>query len=230
MRERPFVPARPVARRATVVVDVVVLSPRGDAIAVLLVPSAPGARERWSLPWDGPRERETIDDAGVRLARALLGGPPAFVEQVGTLGDGRHPAGVDISVGVVALAPFDTAAPVPGSAAAWFSLGALPPLAPRQRAMVDRAALVIRQRMDQAPIAFHLLPPAFTLGELQQIYELLLGRRLHKASFRRALQGSHLVQPTEVWRSEGRGRPAQLFRFAPKKRRGVHRGVRFDFP
>jgi len=230
MRERPFVPAKPAARRATVVVDVVVLSPRDDAMTVLLAPSPPGARERWSLPWDGPRDRETIEATGGRVARALLGGPPAFVEQVGTVSDGRHPAGAELSIGVVALSPFDSAAPVAGSAAAWFPLGALPPLAPRQRAVVDRAALAVRQRMDQAPIAFHLLPPAFTLGELQEIYELLLGRRLHKASFRRALQGSHLVQPTDVWRSEGRGRPAQLFRFAPKKRRGVHRGVRFDFP
>ena len=36
-----------------------------------------------------------------------------------------------------------------------------------------------------------------------------------------------LVEPTDEWRSEGRGRPAQLFRYAPKKRRGGRRGVRF---
>jgi hypothetical protein len=68
----------------------------------------------------------------------------------------------------------------------------------------------------------------FTLTELQSMYELLLGRRLHKASFRRALQGAWLVEPTEEWRSEGRGRPAQLFRYAPRRRRSTRRGVRFE--
>jgi hypothetical protein len=42
------------------------------------------------------------------------------------------------------------------------------------------------------------------------------------------LQASYLVEPTDEWRSEGRGRPAQLFRYAPRKRRGARRGVRFD--
>lgn len=208
----------------------VILSPRDDALAVLLVPSPAGVRERWCLPWDGPRDGETIDEAGTRIAHACLGHAPSFVEQVGTLSEDRHPAGVDVSVGMVALSPLHQAAPHAVASGAWFPLGALPPLAPRHRAIVDLASLAVRQRLDRSPIAFHLLPATFTLGELQGIYELLLGRRLHKASFRRALQGSHIVQSTDVWRSDGRGRPAQLFRFAPKKRRALQRGLRFDFP
>jgi 8-oxo-dGTP diphosphatase len=129
---------------------------------------------------------------------------------------------------VLALSPLDNEAPASGSGAAWFPLDALPALAPRHRDMVDRAALALRQRVDHSPIAFRLLPATFTLSELQRIYELLIGRRLHKASFRRALHGSFLVEPTDQWRSEGRGRPAQLFRFAPKKRRRTSRSVRFD--
>ncbi len=83
--------------------------------------------------------------------------------------------------------------------------------------------------MDHSPVAFRLLPSTFTLTELQQIYEMLLGNRLHKASFRRALQSASLVEPTDEWRSEGRGRPAQLYRFSPRKRPRSRRGVRFDF-
>ena len=94
--------------------------------------------------------------------------------------------------------------------------------------MVDAAMEEVRRRIDQSPLAFRLLPTAFTLSELQGVYELLLGRPLHKASFRRALQAAFLVEPTEEWRSEGRGRPAQLYRYAPRRRRGSRRGVRFD--
>jgi hypothetical protein len=84
--------------------------------------------------------------------------------------------------------------------------------------------------MDQAPIAFRLVPPLFALSELQEVYEVLLGRRLHKASFRRALRAATLVEATDQWRRDGRGRPAQLFRYAPSRKRGITRALRFEMP
>ena len=217
----------PTVRRTTLAVDVVVLSPRSDTLAVLLVRTAAGARDRWSLPWDAPQATEGLEEAAARITTTALGAAPAFFEQVGTLCDGRrHPGDADVSVGIAALSPAGDGDPVED--AEWFPLAALPALAPRHRTIVDRAATVVRQRVDQSPVAFRLLPPTFTLSDLQGVYQLLLGRRLHKASFRRALQASYLVEPTDEWRSEGRGRPAQLFRYAPRKRRGARRGVRFD--
>ena len=227
MRERLPPLVKPAARKITLAVDVVVLSPRAEALAVLLARSAPGGRERWSLPWDAPMPGEAFEDAASRITEAALGSAPALLEQVGAFADARrHPGDADVSVGVVALTPPAELSSL--ASAEWFSLSALPPLAPRHRAIVDRAITVVRQRVDQSPLAFRLLPATFTLSDLQGIYELLLGRRLHKASFRRALQASYLVEPTDEWRSEGRGRPAQLFRYAPRKRRGARRGVRFD--
>ena len=125
----------------------------------------------------------------------------------------------------VAVVPIGTAAP---EGMRWAALTALPPFPARQATMVAAAITALRDRMDLEPIAFRMLPPEFTLSELQEVYELLLGRRLHKASFRRALQGAYLVEPTDTWRSEGRGRPAQIFRYAPRKRRAVRRSVRFE--
>jgi hypothetical protein len=227
MRERLPPLVKPAVRKTTLAVDVVVLSPRAESLAVLLARTPPGGRERWSLPWDAPLSGEAFEDAASRITEATLGATPALLEQVGAFADARrHPGDADVSIGVVALTPPTELSPL--ASAEWFSLSALPPLSPRHRAIVDRATTVVRQRVDQSPLAFRLLPPTFTLSDLQGIYELLLGRRLHKASFRRALQASYLVEPTDEWRSEGRGRPAQLFRFAPKKRRGARRGVRFD--
>jgi 8-oxo-dGTP diphosphatase len=186
------------------------------------------------LPWDGMRIDESPDDAAVRVARSALSWTPTTVEQVGAFADGRrHPGDAEVSVGFVALVPATNASPHEstgrtGSEPHWFSLTHLPPLSPRQRAVVDGVARVVRARTDQSPLAFRLLPATFTLSELQAVYELLLGRRLHKASFRRALQAAFLVEPTDEWRSDGRGRPAQLFRYAPRRRRAARRGVRFD--
>jgi hypothetical protein len=199
----------------------------GNELAMLLTRSS-GERERWVLPWRHPQAGETLEVTAIRAARDALGESPIWMEQIGAFGDAkRHPSDAEISVAFVALVPHETASPRSGYT--WFPVKDLPPIPPRQRTMVDAATRTMQSRLDQAPIAFRLLPSTFTLSELQQTYELLLGKRLHKASFRRALQGAWLVEATDEWRSEGRGRPAQLFRYAPKKRRRQHRGIRFDF-
>jgi 8-oxo-dGTP diphosphatase len=231
--------AKPVARNISLAVDIVPLTTRKHSLAVLLLRNPdPRARDRWVLPWDGLLGGESPDDAAHRVARVAAGVPPAMVEQVGAFADGRrHPGDAEMSIGFVALVPTSAVVASLGThqtngrastAPQWFALSELPPLSPRQRAIVDGVARAVRARTDQSPLAFRLLPATFTLSDLQGVYELLLGRRLHKASFRRALQAAFLVEPTDEWRSEGRGRPAQLFRYAPRRRRAARRGLRFD--
>ncbi|OYV67084.1 MAG: hypothetical protein B7Z72_10215 [Gemmatimonadetes bacterium 21-71-4] len=209
--------------------DIVVITPRAKRLAVLLAKSPDThSRERWVLPWDAPHGEESLADAAARVARAALASAPAAIDQIAAFGDNRrHPGDAELSVGFVALVP-NGDLPTSGSESEWFDVGELPAVSPRHRAIIDAAFDAVRARLDQSPLAFRLLPPTFTLSELQAIYEILLGRRLHKASFRRALQAAYLVEPTDEWRSEGRGRPAQLFRYAPRKRRDRRRGVRFD--
>jgi 8-oxo-dGTP diphosphatase len=225
MRER----SRPSAARASgapaiVSLDLVCCAAAGRHLAVLV--RSGGRASTTMLPWTAPDPAAAIDAAAARFAREQLGRAPVWIAQVGASGDGRrHPSGAPLSVCYVAVLPAGTAAP---EGMEWVAAADLTGLAPRQQAMVPAAVAALRDRMDIAPIAFRMLAPEFTLSELQQVYELLLGRRLHKASFRRALQGAYLVEPTGSWRSEGRGRPAQLFRYAPRKRRGVRRSVRFE--
>lgn len=215
------------SRTSSFSVDVVLVTATRNELAVLLARNS-SDRERWSLPWRSPQAGESLEIAAIRAVQEALGEAPNWMEQIGAFGDGkRHPSESDVSVAYLGLVPHETASPRAGYT--WFQVADLPPLSPRQRAMVESATKIIQSRLDQAPIAFRLLPNTFTLSELQQMYELLLGKRLHKASFRRALQAAWLVEATDEWRSEGRGRPAQLFRYLPKKKRRPHRGVRFDF-
>ncbi len=215
------------ARKPPYSIDVVLLTAVRGHLAVLLCRS-PDGREKWVLPWEGPRPGESLDGAAGRISRTILSEEPVWSEQIGAFGDGkRHPSDSDITVAFAGLVPTGTPSPI-GGVYAWFALADVPQLAPRQRVILDAAVSMIRSRMDQSPVAFRLLPQMFTLTELQQMYELLLAKRLHKASFRRALQGAWLVEPTDEWRSEGRGRPAQLYRYAPRKRRPAQRGIRLD--
>ncbi|HEU4562997.1 MAG TPA: hypothetical protein VFS05_00055 [Gemmatimonadaceae bacterium] len=210
--------------------DLVILTFRQGELAVLLVPAEGGGnRTRRELPWRPLESGESLERAAAGLARETLGAPAAWMEQVRAY-DGRlrHPGDVSVSLAFVALTPTPESRAA-AAAGEWVPLDQLPPLPPRQRAMVDDAVAALRTRVDLAPIAFLLLPRTFTLSQLQEVYELLLGRSLHKASFRRALQAARLVQPLAEWRSEGRGRPAQLYRYAPAKRRTSGRSARFEF-
>ena len=206
------------------------LTPRDGALAVLLAREGGGreARERWALPWEAPRGDERLDDVAQRVARETAGAAPSWLSQVGAFAGGRHPSETDLSVGYVALIPLGAIDDTPSDDSEWRAVSDVAGLGERQAAIFQGALSTVRDGLDLHPIAFRLLPDAFTLSELQQMYELLLGRRLHKASFRRALQAAYLAEPTDEWRSEGRGRPAQLYRYAPKRRRRGRRGVRFD--
>lgn len=225
MRDRSAAPvARAGRSSASASLDLVCCCAAGRHLAVLVRTATRGAIA--ALPWTVVDPSAALDAAAARFAREQVGRAPGWIAQIGASGEGRkHPSGVALSVTYVAVVPAGTPAP---EGTEWLPVGELPSLVARQAPMVPAAVAALRDRMDIAPIAFRMLAAEFTLSDLQQIYELLLGRRLHKASFRRALQAAYLVEPTESWRSEGRGRPAQLFRYAPRRKRGLRRSVRFE--
>lgn len=227
----------PRVKRQPYSVDVVAFTPRDSELAVLLEKRAGGegggraaGRDksvRWVIPWTVSKSGEGLSDLARRAIEGSAGTAPIWSTQVGAFSDGPHPGGSELSILYVALVPMGEAT-VPSGDFEWFLLSELPPLTERQSQMLQESVVAVRDRLDLYPVAFKLLPETFTLSELQHMYELLLGRRLHKASFRRALAAASLVDPTDEWRSEGRGRPAQLYRFGPRKRRRGKRGVRFD--
>ena len=232
MREppAPSAPSAPASRLAAIFIDLVLCTRHGRHLAVLFMRAdteMPVAQEQWVLPRAPFAEGESLDEAAAKGAARARGIRIAWLAQVGAFGDApRHPMRLALSVVYVGVTPTTPASLPEGGR--WFAIDDLPPITAEQRAIIVAALGALRERMDDAPIAFRLLSRSFTLSELQEVYELLLGRRLHKASFRRALQAAYLVEPTDTWRSEGRGRPAQLFRFAPRRRRGSHRRVRFE--
>jgi len=213
-------PSRPAAGRAglraTIIIDVVLLAPDGGRLAVFAPLEERGRR---ALPSGAPRPGESVENAAARIARTALGSGVAWLEQVATRMDGD--VATVLFAGLVAAPAADAEAWIPRDRSA--TLGAA------ARRQVDEAATAAGIWLDRTPIAFRLLPGSFTLSELQEVYEAILGRTLHKASFRRALQSARLVMPTREWRSEGRGRPAQLYKFVPRAPKASRRGVRFDW-
>ena len=221
-------PRRASARGFAVGVELALFTPHDGELGVLVRTTADErSRSRSTLPLATLDSSQSLDQCALDLAKEAAPTAPTVIEQVGTF-VARPPAVEKSRLMVLyfGLLPVGTSVRSPHT---WLEIpDALASLAPRQRDDVDAALRALRARVDQQPIAFRLLPAVFTLSELQRIYELLLGRKLHKASFRRALHAASLVEATDEWRSEGRGRPAQLFRYAPPRRRRARRGVRFD--
>jgi hypothetical protein len=81
------------------------------------------------------------------------------------------------------------------------------------RRILATAIARLRGKMKYRPVVFELMPPSFTLLELQRTVEAISGIRLHKQNFRRLVEGQGLVEGTGKVASYARGRPAELFRF-----------------
>lgn len=71
----------------------------------------------------------------------------------------------------------------------------------------------LRAKIKYRPVVFELMPPRFTLLQLQRSVEALAGRVVHKQNFRRLVEQQELVEETGAVTSDTRGRPAKLFRF-----------------
>ena len=71
----------------------------------------------------------------------------------------------------------------------------------------------LRAKIKFRPVVFELMPPNFTLLQLQRCVEALAGQRLHKPNFRRLIEQQDLVEETGAMTADTVGRPAKLFRF-----------------
>jgi hypothetical protein len=71
----------------------------------------------------------------------------------------------------------------------------------------------LRAKIKYRAVVFELMPPSFTLLQLQRTVEALAGRRVHKQNFRRLIEQQDLVEETGAIAADTVGRPAKLFRF-----------------
>ena len=87
------------------------------------------------------------------------------------------------------------------------------PMIHDHRRILATAISRVRAKIKYRPVIFELMPPDFTLYELQKTVEAILGPHLHKQNFRRLVESAGLVEPTGLVKTRTGGRPAKLFRF-----------------
>jgi hypothetical protein len=86
-------------------------------------------------------------------------------------------------------------------------------MASDHRRILATAISRLRGKIKYRPVVFELMPERFTLSALQQVVEAIVGYRLHKQNFRRALDRAGFVEGTGQLESHTGGRPAEYFRY-----------------
>ena len=201
--------------RPSLAVDVVLVGIRNEALATVLVRrNEHPQRGRWALPGGFLRMTESLDASAVRVLKEKAGVAGVYLEQLYTFGaPKRDPRTRIVSVAYYALVPPATFATIlrddiayarievawPGETGGPASLlgdgGRTLAVAFDHATIVGTAVKRIRGKLDYAPIGYELLPPEFSLLDLQRIHEIALGRSLNKDSFRRRMLASGQLAP-----------------------------------
>jgi 8-oxo-dGTP diphosphatase len=195
--------------RPAVTVDVALFTMRAGDLAVLLVQrKRPPFEGAWALPGGFVGHDEGLLRAALRELQEETGVTGVALEQLGAYGDpGRDPRGHTVSVafvGFVVAEAHPVTAGDDAARAAWIPLGRIASRSrSRLRVAFDHATIIglARERLCErlgepaAPSAtLELLPPRFTLTELQHVFEVVFGRRLDARTFRARLRARGLVE------------------------------------
>jgi 8-oxo-dGTP diphosphatase len=199
-------------------VDLVLFTVNQRNLQVLLTKRAsePYA-DHWALPGGFLLEGESLEAAARRVLKDKTGLDDAYLEQLYTFGDpGRDPRNRIITVVYFALVPWqklDRPESKKVSEVAWLPADSTPVLAFDHTRILMKARERLKAKAGYSNIGFGLLPDSFRLTELQQIYEIILGKPLDKRNFRKEMLATGLLAETGAVDDSGAHRPARLYRF-----------------
>ena len=77
--------------------------------------------------------------------------------------------------------------------------------------IIIKGIMDLRHKVDSTDIVFNLMPEEFTIGQLKQVYSLLLGKELVNSAFRRVIAPKIIETGKTV--STGGHRPSMLCKY-----------------
>ena len=209
--------------RPAVTVDCIIFGlDESQQLKVLLVRrKLPPFAGQWALPGGFVQMEESLENAARRELQEETGMTNVFMEQLFTFGlPDRDPRGRVISVAyyaLVNLVEHPIKAATDADRADWFSLNQVPPLAFDHASILETALARLRAKLRYQPIGFELLPEYFTLSQLQELYETVLGvPSLNKRNFRTKILKMGVLK--EIGKQQNvPHRPAMLYAFDQEK-------------
>jgi len=174
----------------------------------------------WSLPGTFLKLSETFEEASLRCLKIKSQVEDVYLEQLYSFGavkrDPRHRIISIAYMGLINKNHYDHMAI--SENAAWFTVldGQL---ADAGDLAFDHAEIIkyglsrLKNKLEYSDIAFSLLPGQFTLAELQQVYELILGKSFSKSNFQRKIRDK--VECLNEYQKSA-FRPALLYKYRPR--------------
>jgi len=209
-------------------VDNIIFGFDGDVLKVLLIKRKddPFAGE-WALPGDRVMDNENLDAAAIRVLQELTGITDVYLDQVYTFGKvDRHPSGRVITIAYYSLVNIANVTIEPKSFAEkveWREVRSTDALAFDHLEIMQTCLARLKQDLKLRPIGFELLPPKFTLSELQKLYEVILGQDLDKRNFRKKILSMNILNTLHELQQGVSHRPAKLYSFDAVKYEEVKR-------
>jgi len=196
----------------------------------------------FALPGGFIREKENLNDAAIRVVFHRTGLQNICLDQFYVFGDyarydsqpikailranGIRPVEDHwllnrfISVGYYALVDFTKAVPKPdkvSDSCDWYELNKIPPLMQDHSFIIKKAFDVLKANLDQKLIGFNLLSENFTMNDLQNVYETILGKKFIRAAFQRKMLSLGILKiVAKKWTGKAHKAP-YLYRFAPER-------------
>ncbi len=215
----------------SVTTDCVIFGFDGSRLKVLLVErGVEPFKGKWALPGGFLRMDESAEQGALRELQEETGLKTAYIKQFHTFTDpDRDPRERVITIAYYALVRLqDVVAGDDAARAEWFALDEVPSLAFDHDRILRTALQEIRRQIHFEPVGFELLPPEFTVKELQLLYEAILDVKFDRRNFYKKMQ--HLELLMQVKTSVEERRQPFLFRFnAAKYSELKQKGFRLEF-
>lgn len=210
------------ATRLLITIDCAIFGVHDNKLQLLLIrrEKAPYAG-KWCLPGGIIRNDETAEECAARILHEKTGISKMFLEQLYTFSDvKRDPRGRAVSIAYFALVKPEQFAIIAGrdtAEIAWRNIDEVPALGFDHNKIADVALARVQAKVRYQPIGFELLSSAFTLTQLQNLYETILGYSIDKRNFRKKILGMVLLESTGKKETNVKRRAAELYRFNKQK-------------
>ena len=211
----------------------------GDLKVLLIKRGEEPFKDQWALPGYFVKKDEDLYSAAKRVLGELTGLKDIYLEQVKAFGAiDRHPSGRAVTVAyysLVKIKDYHLHTSSIAEKAQWFDVATIKKLPFDHYEILEACMERLRLRVRLRPIGFELLPPKFTLTELQHLYEAILGENLpdkglDKRNFRKRILSMGLLKDTNEVQEGVAHRPAKLYSFDKDKYEKLSAdGANFEF-
>ena len=202
--------------RIALSVDCVIFGFDENKLKVLLIRSdLKKFQSKWSLLGDLIHINEDLDAAAYRVLKQRTGLSDVYLEQVSTFGTiNRHPAGRVVTIAYCSLINIQQhKLNKSDNELHWHDVNNIADLAFDHQQIFETCYVRLQKRIQEHPLGFNLLPKKFSLRELQNLYEAILGTKMDRRNFRKKFFAMDFLIDLDEIEQDVPHRPGKLYKF-----------------